>query len=639
MISAMQDSDIENLHALLCEHFRAPKLYTVSEWSDSFRILSSKASAEPGRWRTSRAPYLKEIMDQLSVNSPMQDITFMKSSQVGGTECGNNWLGYIIDFAPGPTMLVQPTLALAKRNSKQRIQPLIDENERLSQKVAPTRTNDSGNTILEKDFPGGVMVMTGANSAAGLRSMPAKNLFLDEIDAYPHDAEGEGDPISLVEKRSSTFSKRKIFKVSTPTIEGMSKIAYSFDQTDQRRYFMPCPHCEHFQHLQFKNLVWPPNEPKKAQYQCDSCNKFIENWQKTSMFKKAYWLPTKPENADPKRCGFHINALYAPVGWMSWGEIAEQFLKSKDDPVKLKTFINTVLGETFKEKSERPDWNRLWERRENYAIGKVPKGAVFLTCGVDVQKDRLEAEVIGWGREKVSWSIDFRVFMGDTSQDAVWKELEKLLHEFFPMAENDKIRLPIKLMGVDSGYNTQMVYSWVRKFSATKVVAMKGRDNLGVIISKPTPVDVTTSGKTMKRGLKVWSVGVNLVKSELYGYLRQPSASEGAEDFPGFCHFPEYGEEFFKQLTAEQMVSRFVKGYKITEWQKIRERNEALDCRIYGRAAAAICGLDRFTEEKWQAMEKDSFIPVKLNAANQEIPQIQKLQSGIKIERRKSNWL
>src|SRR5919108_6244665 len=214
-----------------------------SNRADRYRVLSQRAASEPGRWRTERTPYLREIMDCLSPTSPVERIVFMKGAQVGGTECGNNWIGYVIHQAPGPMMAIQPTVEMAKRNSKQRIDPLIEESEVLRKRVSDPRSRDSGNTILSKEFPGGVLVMTGANSAVGLRSMAARYLFLDEVDAYPGDVEGEGDPIKLALARTRTFARRKVFLVSTPKITGMSRIEKAYEESDRRQYWVPCPVC------------------------------------------------------------------------------------------------------------------------------------------------------------------------------------------------------------------------------------------------------------------------------------------------------------------------------------------------------------------------------------------------------------
>ena len=236
---------------------RPDPLLTVSEWADTHRYLSPRASAEPGRYRTDRTPYMRAIMDALSPSHPARRIVVMKSAQVGFTESGNCWIGYVIHHAPGPMLAVQPTVELAKRFSRQRIEPLIAESPALRERVKPSRARDAGNTVLSKEFPAGLLIITGANSAVGLRSMPARYLFLDEVDAYPPSADEEGDPVALAEARTRTFSWRsKVLLGSTPTIHGISRIEREYETSDQRRYFVPCPHCAHMQWLEFERLRW-----------------------------------------------------------------------------------------------------------------------------------------------------------------------------------------------------------------------------------------------------------------------------------------------------------------------------------------------------------------------------------------------
>src|SRR6202166_1586670 len=273
---------------------RPDPLLTVSQWADRYRTLSQRASAEPGPWRTDRTPYLREIMDCLSPSSPVERTVFMKGAQIGGTECGNNWIGYVIHQAPGPMMAVQPTVEMAKRNSKQRVDPLIEESEVLRALVSDPRSRDSGNTMLSKEFPGGVLVMTGANSAVGLRSMAARYLFLDEVDGYPGDVEGEGDPVNLAMARTRTFARRKVFMVSTPKITGRSRIEASFEDSDQRYFWVPCPRCNEYQILKLAQIRWPKGEPEKAVYICEYCDGEIENHEKHWMLQRGEWRSAAP---------------------------------------------------------------------------------------------------------------------------------------------------------------------------------------------------------------------------------------------------------------------------------------------------------------------------------------------------------
>lgn len=593
-----------------CDGLTPDPLLTVSEWSDRHRMLSSKASAEPGRWRTSRTPYLKAIMDCLSPTSPVERVVFMKAAQLGATEMGSNWIGYVIHHAPGPMMAVWPTVEMAKRNSKQRIDPLIEESSALAELIAPARSRDSGNTILAKEFRGGVLVMTGANSAVGLRSMPVRYLFLDEVDGYPLDVEGEGDAISLAEARTRTFARRKIFIVSTPTISGASAIEREYEASDQRRYFVPCPHCSHRQWLRFEQLRWDKGQPETAAYICESCDTAIAEHHKTWMLEHGEWRAMITDGTG-KTAGFHLSSLYSPVGWRSWREIAAAWeaavSKESGSAAAIKTFKNTELGETWVEEGEAPDWQRLVERREDYRVGTVPQGGLLLVGAADVQKDRIEASVWAFGRGKESWLVEHRVLMGDTARDTVWKALAAMLAENWTHASG--VAMPLARFALDTGFATQEAYAFVRACHDPRVMAVKGVPRGAALIGSSTAIDVSQGGKKLRRGIKVYTVAVSIAKLEFYNNLRK-SADVGEDGlttvFPaGFVHLPKIDAEFIQQLCAEQLITRRDRnGFPVREWQKMRERNEALDCYVYARAAASAAGLDRFEERHWRELER-----------------------------------
>jgi phage terminase large subunit GpA-like protein len=589
----------EIYNAAFNDGLRPDPLLTVSEWADQFRMLSQTASAEPGRWRTDRTPYLREIMDCLSPSSGVEKVVFMKGAQVGGTEAGNNWIGYVIDQAPGPMLVVLPTVEMGKRWSKGRFAPLIDDTPAIRAKVKDPRSRDAGNTVQSKEFPGGIVVITGANSAVGLRSMAVRYLFMDEIDGYPGDADGEGDPVSLAVQRTATFARRKILEVSTPTVSGLSRIEKEFESSDQRFFHVPCPVCGHMQVLKWAQLRWQDNDPATVRYHCEACDTPIPNHGKSRMLEGGEWRSTAV--GDGKTRGYHLSSLYSPVGWFSWEEAVRSFLKAKDDEAQLKVWVNTVLGETWVDRGEAPDWQRLYERRESYSLGIIPVQGLLLTAGADIQKDRIEVEVVAWGKGKESWSVDYRILYGDPAQEAVWQKLQALLAEPFRHASG--VDLSIRALAVDTGFATQDVYAWCRKQEVGRVLAVKGVERAIAPVGAPTAVDVNIGGKRLRRGIKVWPVGVSLLKSELYQWLKLQRGED--EQFPsGYCHFPQYEAEYFKQLTAEQLVTKTVKGYPKREWQKLRERNEALDCRIYARAAAITLGIERFTDRHWQNLEE-----------------------------------
>lgn len=574
-------------------------LTTVSQWADKNRFLSSESSAEPGPWRTSRTPYLKDILDDLSPNSPVNEVIAMKGVQLGYTEGGLCVVGCYIDIAPCPIMYVMPTLDMSKAISETRIDPMIEMSPSLKKRVNPSRSRDSGNTKFTKRYPGGVLVLSGANSAASLRSRPVKVLVLDEVDAYPLSVDNEGSPIALAEKRTSTFgSKRKIYKLSTPTVQGQSVITTEYDKTDKRKYHVPCPHCDHKQELEFENLKWDEGKYDTVMYYCRSCGAGIEERYKPRMLENGEWVVTAPENKNAYRKGYHINSLYSPLGWLSWAQIAQQWEEAQKDTNLMRVFVNTILGEAYREKGEAPPWENLYNRRETYRMNQPPAEVAFITVGVDVQKDRLELEVVGWCRNKRTYSVDFRVLMGDTSSRPVWDDLAKVVSETW--TREDGAEIGMRLMAVDTGYNTQHVYDFCKRFDVTRVIPVKGNESQQVMVAPPRQVDVTASGKKIGR-VKVWHVGVSVIKSELYGFLRQEKDENGNIPY-GYCHFPQYEPNYFRGLTAEELQMKMnSRGYRVYQWVKKYDRNEPIDCRVYARAAASVVGLDRFenNEKFW----------------------------------------
>ncbi|HKJ73947.1 MAG TPA: phage terminase large subunit family protein [Alphaproteobacteria bacterium] len=551
-------------------------------------MLSAESSAEPGPWRTERTPYLKEIMEVLSLDHPVTTVDLQKGSQLGGTEVGNNLAGYVMGHNPCPMLMVEPKEGLMKKVSKQRLTPMIRASGQLRGRVYK-------DNVEEKHFPGGMLLLTTARSASGLRSMPIRVVFLDEVDAYPHDVQGEGDPLALAERRTATYgTRKKIFRCSTPTIKGESRIEAGFEAGDQRRYFVPCPHCQHMQWITWEHIQWEEGRPETAHFECEACGEAAWDRHKTKMLADGQWRPTNPD-ADPRHRSYHLSSLYSPVGWYSWSDAARDWLAAQGDPEKLKTFINTVLGRTWEVRGEAPKWTIIYERRESYQPGVVPEQALLLTAGVDVQDDRLEAQLVGWGPGLEGWSVDYKIFEGDPYASSVWHDLAELVTHRWRHESGGWVELAS--MAIDSGYATEEVYKWASTQPADKVLVIKGDDNAQSILARHSSVK--------NYPLRLWSIGVSAAKSQLYGWLRQVpdyEADDPAEMYPpGYQHFPEYGEEFFKQITAEERISRVVRGYKRWQWQKIRKRNEALDTWVYARAAASAppVGIERFTEDTW----------------------------------------
>jgi len=572
----------------------------VSEWADRHRVLDSSGSAMPGRYRTDVTPFLREIMDNLGEYSEVEEVIVMKGAQLGVTEAGLNWVGYTIDISPCPMLLVEPTVDMSKLLSKMRVQPMIDAVPSLSGKVKSSRSRDSGNTITTKEFPGGILRLVGANSATGLRSMPVKRLMLDEVDAYPIDLDGEGNPIDLARQRTSTFARRKIFVLSTPTTKMSSVIEPLFMSTDQRYYFVPCVHCGGEQHLKWENLKYTYNKRAKiatdVYYECEHCGGAIKEREKTRMLMAGSWRSVAPENENKKRVGYHLNSMYSPLGWKSWGDMAIEYEESRGNVPKMKAFYNTSLGLSYEEAGDKPEWEALYHRREDYPMNRIPSNEVaFLTAGVDIQKDRIELEIVGWCEGKVSYSIDYRVLSGFVAGDGsseVWRKLSAVLDETWERPDGSEI--PIRMMCVDSGNWASEVYSFCGRYSVNRVVPIKGRDSQITVVSTPKVVNVTRKNKGAG-GVRVWHVGVSLLKSELYGWLR---VGEGEA---GYCHFPRYDENYFKGLTSEELIlTKDKSGHMVERWVKRYARNEPLDCRNYARAAAHMVGMDSFSAKHWE---------------------------------------
>lgn len=572
---------------------------TVSEWADQKRILP-ETSAEPGKFRTTRTPYAREIMDKLSVSNPAQKIVVKKGSQVGFTEIGNNWVGYSIDMAPAPFLYIMPTDTMMKKTSKQRIEKMIDSTPELRAKVSRARGKDSGNTLMYKEYPGGFLSMVGANSPVGLSSTPARNIYGDEIDRYPDSVGGEGSAVDLAETRTSTFgNRRKMFLTSTPTKKGASQIDGEFEKTGQRYFHLPCPFCGEYQVLDFDQLRYTVGKYQNVTYECCKCKKKIEERHKTRMLNAGKWIPKHPEKEDNYIFGYHLSAMYSPYGMYSWATMAKDYEDSKGDIPKTIVFINTKLGECYEpDQGDKPDWEAIYDRSEDYPVNVPFASVAFITAGVDVQADRLEVEIVGWLKGKRSQQIDYRVIIGDTTQSEVWKELEGILNETW-IREGDKAVLPLRLMAVDTGYNTEKVYDFTKKHSITRVIPVKGREKVDTYVAAPKAVDIVKAGKKIGK-VKIWGIGVSIIKSELYGFLKGKIDKETGEIPDGYCHFPHRDPAYFRGLTAEEiLLTKNKRGYDSVVWIKKYKRNEPLDCRVYARAAAYIIGMDRWSADRW----------------------------------------
>jgi phage terminase large subunit GpA-like protein len=566
------NSQIRRLTLNALRAFKPPPDLKVSDWADQDRKLSPEASAEPGQWITSRAEYQRGIMDAFS-DPAVEMVVVMSSAQVGKTEILNNVIGFHVAQDPSPMLVVQPTLDMAQTWSKDRLAPMLRDTPQLQGLVKDPRARDSGNTTLHKIFPGGHITACGANSPSSLASRPVRIVLCDEVDRYPVSAGSEGDPVSLARKRASTFWNRRIGLFSTPTNKGNSRIEAAFEESDKRFYFVPCPHCKHQQSLKWASVTWEQDKPDSAQYACEECGALWTDAERVRAIRQGKWSPT----SEFKRvAGFHLSGLYSP--WIPVDAAVREFLEAKKQPATLRVWVNTYLGETWEEQGEQVDDYAIAARRESFGE-TLPLEVVLLTAGVDVQDDRLEVEIVGWGRDDESWSVDYRTVYGDPSSPTVWRDMDSLLDQQFE--REDGSILMVRSTCVDSGgHHTNSVYNFVRPREGKRVFAIKGVGGEGKpLVGKP--------GRNNIGKIKLFPIGVDTAKDVLFSRMRI------SEPGPGYMHFPlSRSDEYFRQLTAEKLVTRYHKGFARREWVKIRPRNEALDVRVYAMAALGILNLN-----------------------------------------------
>jgi phage terminase large subunit GpA-like protein len=581
----MQLSSTESVNAFLatCQSSIAlmepPPALTVSQWADRFGRLSRESSSEPGQWCTSNAEYQRGPMD--AITDPLvETIVLMFASQVGKTAIALMTIGYHSHHDPAPILFVEPTLEIAEAVSKDRVAAMIRDTPVLKPLFGDPRSRDSGNTLLHKEFPGGQLTMAGANSAASLASRPIRILITDEEGRYPISAGTEGSPVKLAKKRTATFWNRKHLRISTPNLRKTCSITAAYEHSDQRRFYVPCPQCGHFQVLRWEGLKWPSpktgakrHEPQNCYYVCEESGCVITEGDKPEMIRQGQWRAEVPENGDGKTAGFHLNALYSTLGF-TWTDIINEFLDAKDNPSKLQTFVNTVLAEPWDEQGEGAELSHIAKRAAAYSA-PAPAWVLVITAGVDVQKDRIEATKWGWGLKEVSGAIDHKVFRGDPAQPLVWEELREWLQ--LPVTHESGIRLRTACTLIDSGdgNRTQAIYRFCRKHELSRIYACKGSSQAGA--------PLVNQGKRVGRYKTLLvSVGVSTAKDEFFSKLKIEDPTE-----PGYVSFPEEAKswpDYFSQLTAEVLVTRQTKSGEQSLWVKKR-RNEALDCAVYAMAA------------------------------------------------------
>ncbi|MGH7260699.1 MAG: phage terminase large subunit family protein [Nitrospiraceae bacterium] len=577
--------------ALQREHLWPDVQMRVSEWADAHRILDRFTSAEPGPWRTDRAPYLREIMDAFT-RPDVEDITLCCAAQMGKSSAELNMIGFVIDQVPAPTMVVLPRDEDTKGWGDRRLRPMIESSDALRRHTTGKEDDLAGKIFR---FDRMFVKLAGANSPADLASDPIRFVFFDEVDKYPKFSGRESSPLKLGTVRARTFWNRKIVKASTPTVEH-GAIWQELLRSNFQRYHVPCPLCGAFQPLTFRHdpklktgmVKWEKgatkdellSEKKRVWYECGRCAGEIYEAEKIGMVEKGVWCPDgcdviegKVIGAHPMKShvGFHISALYSP--WMAWRDVAAEFVETKDDSARLMGFVNSTLAEPWNEPTEeKVESDVLFGRREQFDAETMPDDVAVITAGVDVQVDRLEMEVIGWGRKEESWSLEYKIFRGDPASLEVWNDLDVYLQRTY--AHPSGVQLRIVGTCIDSGgLHTQQVYNFVRGRQFRRVHAIKGSKDIGrPIVGRPT---LTNLGK-----IKLFIIGTDTAKDVIFSRLRLKAFG------PGYMHYPvAYDEEFFRQLTAEKITTKLVKGFLIRSYEKIYPRNEALDCRVYGYAA------------------------------------------------------
>jgi phage terminase large subunit GpA-like protein len=560
-------------------------------------MLSPEASAEPGRWNTSRQPYQREIMDAMG-DRTVPLVVLMTSSQVGKTEMSLNLVGYHMDQDPAPMLVIQPTLDMAETWSKDRLAPMLRDTRTLQGKVADSRSRDSGNTILHKEFDGGQLSMAGANSAASLSMRPIRVLICDEVDRYPASAGGEGDPIALAQKRTTTFWNRKVVLTSTPTIMGFSRIDRAWNTSDQRYYEVPCPQCGEFQRLEWGGktasygMKWKQDEagrhlPETAYYVCRHNGCIIEERSKGEMVHGGRWISTRPFAGI---AGFHIWAAYSLQVNSSWPHLVQEWLDAKGDALTRQTFVNLVLGLPYEERDDKTLSERRLVGQVEVFAAEVPDRVAALTAGVDVQHDRIEIEVVGWGRNEESWSIAHEVIEGDPDAVETWGQVDEFLKRIW--FRGDGRGFEVRAACVDSGgHHTQRVYEFCKARLGRHIWAIKGE---AARTGTRSPVWPTKRPSARNRqAFRPIIIGVNAAKDVIRSrlHLQPPGPDEAC---PGFMHFPADRDiNYFAQLVAERSKMKQVGAVKYRVWELLPGRaNEALDLRVY--AYAALCGMAHF---------------------------------------------
>ncbi len=533
---------------------------TVAEWADQYRIIPhSGGNPKPGCWSTALTPYLREIMECLTPSNSTRKVVVMKPVQSGGTEVGINWMGYIMHMNPSSALGIFPTVDMATKWSKQKFIPTIDSTPVLRDIIYEDRVNNTKDTVQMKNFRGGYLALVGSNSEVGLRMLTVKYIYGEEISGYEPSAGDAGDPLKLAEMRCQNFFDHKIYYVSSPKVKGTCRIEAEYFLSDQRHYHVPCPHCNEYQTLEWKQLKFNSNNYKdEIYYECIHCRKKIYEHQKTEMLAKGKWIAANPRS---EIAGFTWNGLYNPIDFKGWRSAVKEWIEAQDNTELLKAFFTGFLCETWEDRRNKINENELFESREDYKV--VPAAAVILTAGVDVQKSpaRIEVSIYGWGKNYHGWCMDHFVIYGEIGDDSTWEQLEDIRNRTYLHESGNEMK--IESMAVDTGWNAQAVYNYVKPRQNVNVKAIKGSPTqLYTAFKRPTTPN--------ESGINLFNLNTIMLKDEVYSKIALKH-----------LHFPNHLElEFFKQICAEKIEDHKIGGV-ITRRYEQTHKNEALDCLVY----------------------------------------------------------
>lgn len=587
----------------------------VDEWADRHMIIpASLGVAEPGKYRIARTPYAKDIMRVLSPEHPARTVVVKGASQLLKTQVGLNWICAVIVGDPANIIILQPTDKLAKRVSE-RFDKTAAAIGPVRACVAARKSRDNRNTIDTKDFRGGKMLILSGRSASNLSEATVRYTYADEVDRILRELKGEGDPISLLEKRQSTFGRKaKSYYTSSPTEEGASRIDELYRQGNQHHLWVPCPHCHEYQTLEWENLHSDP-ETRKAWLVCTHNGCIIDEHAKPWMFERHEWRPQAI--GDGATWSYEISYLYAPLGWDSWWKLNQEHREAETaqqqgDAEKMQVFWNTRLARCWAIAAARIQPAELQARAEDYRRGIAPAPVAIITAAADVQGNRIECQIVGWGLGPTgleAWLIDIQTLYGDPTLPEVWRDFDQLLTT--PIRHASGALLIARRVCIDSGDgdSTQEVYEFVRTRKhrllggqRQTVLAVKGASvaRKPVIAGKPGKVEYSHRGRPIHGGAEVWSIGTDTAKDWLFNRLALSSqiAIHTSQDFP---------LEVYEQILSEAKVTRWERGKRRRRYELIKRgiRNEQLDMLVYNLAAAHHLGLPTYTAQRWQKLLYD----------------------------------